>query len=177
MTQPALFEYGLLEERSDLRVHVSPKTRRLYVFPTPEAQKLITDFPDRYPLKPAWQDGVDYATGLGWVVPCRDLPLLRIVEITDEAQWVGFNPKHAPRTKGRRAAALVKWAIENGLVPLRVRTDETQDVARQIKGADLLVVAHLRIQVKCDWYAGPKKFGGTGNLFLQKAEANPLKSY
>ena len=36
----------------------------------------------------------------------------------------------------------------------------------------IVVNGKWRIQVKCDYDAGP---GGTGNLFLQTAECNPLK--
>ncbi len=46
----------------------------------------------------------------------------------------------------------------------------------QIRGVDIVVRGQWRIQVKCDYDAGRGKDGsGTGNLFLQVAERNPLK--
>ena len=42
---------------------------------------------------------------------------------------------------------------------------------------DLLVTASLRIQVKCDYRGGPRELGGSGNLFLQTHECNPLRRH
>lgn len=53
------------------------------------------------------------------------------------------------------------------------KEDERQGV--QIKGTDVVVFCNQRIQVKCDYKAGPKP-EGTGNVFLQKSESNPLKA-
>jgi hypothetical protein len=50
--------------------------------------------------------------------------------------------------------------------------DERQNV--QILGTDILVFARKKVQVKCDYKAGDKP-EGSGNLFLQRAERNPLR--
>jgi hypothetical protein len=48
----------------------------------------------------------------------------------------------------------------------------------QIDGDDIVVLTganRVHIQVKCDYPGGDKALGGTGNLYLQVAERNPLK--
>ena len=55
--------------------------------------------------------------------------------------------------------------------------EECSNIALQRGGVDLLLTAQFKIQVKCDWIAGPKELGGKGNLFIQDAELNPKKRY
>ena len=50
--------------------------------------------------------------------------------------------------------------------------DERENV--QIQGTDILVFSRKRVQVKCDYRCGDRPLG-TGNVFLQRAERNPLK--
>ena len=51
--------------------------------------------------------------------------------------------------------------------------EDTRDYV-QLAGTDMLVFVKKRVQVKCDYTAGDKPLG-SGNLYLQKAERNPLK--
>jgi hypothetical protein len=83
--------------------------------------------------------------------------------------------------KGRKAVELVAAMIRNGLFPLpyavgQLDSDPAKDM--QINGDDIIVdlgANRVHIQVKCDFRGGDKALGGTGNLYLQVAERNPLK--
>jgi len=175
---PKLFEYGIQLERSDIRVHVSPATQRLYVFQTAAAQKLLEERGAEFKNRDGYQQDVEYATARGKLVPCAQMPTLRIVTLTADHWWEKFNPEHKPSTKGFMAARLVERALYEGWIPLPyVLAVESKDLRVQRSGIDILLWGHHRIQVKCDWYAGPVAHGGTGNLFLQEAEVNPRRRY
>ena len=176
--QPKLFEYGIQIERSDIRIHVSPATRRLYVFKTAEAQMLLTIRGADYPSVFAFQPGVRHATAEGKLVPVEDIPDLRTVDLSNESWWVKFKPLDSTVTKGRKAVAVTLWALRKARIPLWINSvQESSNVDLQRKGADILLWARLRIQVKCDWTAGPVECGGSGNIFLQQAEINPLRRH
>lgn len=178
---PKLFEYGIQLERSDVRVHVSVATRRLYIFPTMKAQKLLEDRGEEFREVHAFQEGVTYATARGRLVPCDQMPDLRIVQIAclPEEWWnTRFRVELSTKTKGTRACKLVEWALKKGHIPVFFdNIQEPSDVKVQRDGIDIFIWAKLRIQVKCDWSAGPKEWGGSGNLFLQQAEVNPRRRY
>jgi hypothetical protein len=173
-----LIEYGIQLERSDVRIHVGVQTRRLYVFQTAAAQKLLQEHRKDFKERPGFQQDVEYATSNGILVPCYRMPTLRHVLLASDDWWKKFNPLHTPSEKGRMAARLAQRALKEGYVPLPFAlVIESKDLKIQRSGADILLWGHLRIQVKCDWEAGPKAWGGSGNLFLQVAEINPLKRY
>ena len=83
--------------------------------------------------------------------------------------------------KGRKAVGLIAAMLRRGLLPIpgkvqRLVTDI--DKPLQIEGQDIIVefgAATVRIQVKCDYKGGDKSRGGTGFLYLQTAERNPMK--
>lgn len=178
--QPKLYDYGIQLERSDVRVHVSPATQRLYVFPTAKAQKLLEDRGDEFPEVPAFQRDVPYPTARGKLVPCDQIPDLRTIclPVADEWWEKEFRAELCTKTKGTRACKLVELALKRGYIPLFFAdVREATDVKLQRDGVDIFLWASLRIQVKCDWSAGPRELGGSGNLFLQQAELNPRKRY
>ena len=63
-----------------------------------------------------------------------------------------------------------------GRFPLWVDAAEEDRENIQLKGMDIVLFCRKRIQVKCDYRSGDRPLG-TGNLFIQKAERNPLKRY
>jgi len=76
------------------------------------------------------------------------------------------------------AARRVERALDGGCIALQFAVAvESKELRVQRSGIDILLWGHHRIQVKCDWYAGPVAHGGTGNLFLQEAEVNPRRRY
>ena len=177
-SQPKLFEYGIQLERSDVRVHVSPATCSLYVFSTVIAQKLLDMRGAEFPERSAYQPGIEYVTAIGKLVPCHEMPQLRMVTLKDYAWWRKFNRTDPTTRKGRMAVSVACWALRNGYLPLWIPGGtESKSHKLQRSGTDILLWANLRIQVKCDWFAGPVDLGGSGNLFLQQAELNPHKHY
>ncbi len=86
-------------------------------------------------------------------------------------QWETFTPELTTSQKGKLAVRVVCYLMKVGRFPLWINAEESQDREVQISGADIVVCCNRRVQVKCDYYAGPRP--GTGNLFLQKAECNP----
>lgn len=178
MEPQQLFDYGIQLERSDIRIHVSFDTRRLYVFQTAAAQKLLEERGGEFAKRPAYQADVPYPTAIGWLVPCNQMPTLRVVLLSGDDWWESFDPAHDTSRKGARAAELVERALREGLVPLPFgMASAPQDTLVQRKGVDIFTWGHWRIQVKCDWIAGPVAYGGSGNLFLQEKECNPKKRY
>jgi hypothetical protein len=61
------------------------------------------------------------------------------------------------------------------LIPIPIAINIDNDESMQIQGTDILINSYLRLQVKCDYDAGDRKYGGTGNIFLQTEECNPYK--
>lgn len=172
--------YGIQNERSDLRAHVCPVVRRVYVFPTEEGQRIIKT--GKWRRTAGYQKGVDGPTAMGYLVPpfaiCRCIAL----EVRDVA-WdaVRFSDEDDTTTKGHKAVLLVENMIRAGLFPLPYVIHECEtELAKavQIDGDDIVVLTganRVHIQVKCDYPGGDKTLGGTGNLFLQVQERNPLK--
>jgi len=176
--QPKLFEYGIQLEQSDVRVHVSPATRRLYVFPTGRAQDMLNARAKEFREATATQPGVAYATARGFLIPWKQIPELRIVDLSHKTWWDRFAYHANTSHKSACAVQVVQCALEHGYLPLWFKAAaETEHVTLQIKGADIVLFARTVIQVKCDWSAGPVEFGGTGNIFFQTAELNPLRRH
>lgn len=171
-----LYEYGIMQEKSDARAHVCPVVQRIYVFDTEAARKAIRE--GNHPIRDASQDGIDGRTATGWLVPVSNIPgivSLRVRECTWQA--LDFSPQHSPSHKGREAVRLVTAMIKRGCFPFPAYADSTVDLSTEIDGTDIIASTPSQdrhIQVKCDRRGGRKELGGTGNLFLQKAERNPL---
>ena len=172
-----LYEYGIHTEKSDIRAHVSVVNRRVYVFETHKAIETISnkEYPKRYASQPGCNNE---PTALGFIVPWKDIPDIKEVEARGWRGWSEFRHEMTTSEKGNHAVQLVVRLMEIGRFPMWLKNQsETQDTEIQIKGVDIIVRMNKLIQVKCDWSAGPKEKGGTGNLFLQIAESNPLKRH
>jgi hypothetical protein len=170
-----LFEYGIQTENSDIRCHVSPGTQLIFIFRTQAALALDLN---QYPLREATQPGVNYATSVGRLVPLDDIPDLRTCKWTSHPWWMAFSPDDPPNVKGEKAVRVAEHLLRMGRFPLWIPdATESTDPNIQRSGTDILLCGGWKIQVKCDYFAGPKKRGGTGNLFLQIAEINPLRLF
>jgi hypothetical protein len=165
-----LFEHGIHTENSDIRAHVSASDRAVYVFQTLEGVRAI----ERYhpPLKDAGQDGVIGRTAMGWLVRLQWIKDLRRLRFESWERWTVFATKLNTSEKGRLAVDCVIRLLALGRFPLWIDAAESDREEVQIKGTDILVFARKKIQVKCDM-----RIGVTGNLFLQKAERNPLRRF
>lgn len=167
-----MFEYGILNEESDLRAHVSVCDATVYVFTPKAARQAIQQHPE-VRTKKAFQNGVDFATANGYPMPARFIEDLKAIKIPQhiftEANFLQGDNTSA---KGNKAVFVVKEMLRLNLIPFAFNVDEITDRTMQIQGTDILVSAKYRIQIKCDW-----RIGETGNVYLQTHERNPLKQY
>jgi len=167
---PSLRKHGIQTEDSDIRCHVAPGTRNIFVFRTAIANAVIAS--GLYPVRTAGQPGVIGVTGLGAIPPWDAIPGIRRLRWYSVEWWTWFARDQSTSEKGAHAVQVVQHLLGAGRVPLWCGdVDESKDATTQIAGTDIVVAGPWRIQVKCDYDAGP---GGTGNLFLQTAECNPL---
>jgi len=177
-----LRNYGIQNEESDIRVHVCPVVRRVYIYPTACGQEAITR--DAHPLKSGYQKGYDFPTATGYLVPPFEIKKCASIQLNEDV-WKHFKFQKDDTTtqKGKKAQDLVLGMIRNGLLPIPALGEEVNEKDIQIKGQDIIIRGNaitrsgIRIQVKCDFLGGEKELGGTGNLFLQTQECNPGGHY
>lgn len=172
-----LIRYGITTEKSDLRAHVSVTGKCVYFFETVAAVDAIKNNPTARVVT-ASQPGVQGVTAVGVLMPPDRIAGCSRVECPGLAVWdeVGTDPwKLSTSEKGRYAELIVWELIRNNRIPLRFI--EPSSVAmncehqeKQVAGCDI-TLGDVSVQVKMDWKAGHP---GTGYIFLQLAEANPL---
>jgi hypothetical protein len=167
---PELFPHGIFEENSDVRAHVSVLEKIIYVFPTRNGINAIKVHDPV--LKSAGQPGVDGPTATGWLVRPDWIEDIRKVKFLSWERWGEFNEDLPTNKKGKLAVECVIEIMRRGRFPFWIDATEDQRENIQISGTDILVFCKKRVQVKCDY-----PIGKTGNLFLQKAERNPLKRH
>ena len=172
-----LHDYGIQTEDSHIRAHVCPAVRRIYVYPTVHGIAAL----NRGRNALGYQPGVDGPTANGKLVKPFDIDNCVALQI-NERVWdaFAFDEDADTTVKGAKAVKLVVRMIKAGLFPLPagIIIDPNLSKAIQIKGDDIYVWTQkscVQIQVKCDFQGGEKHLGGTGNLYLQTAERNPLK--
>jgi len=170
-----LHEYGIMQEQSDTRAHVCSVVQRVYVFDTDAAREVIRN--GSYPVREATQNGVKGRTATGWLVPPKDIPACVALSPRPHT-WshLDFSETHSTAHRGREAMRLVDGLIREGMFPLPAHPTGELTIDTDMEGKDIRVhvAKQIRhIQVKCDRRGGSKDLGGTGNLFLQKAERNP----
>lgn len=169
-----LVNYGIQTESSDIRVHVSISTRRVYIYKTRAGVEAIAsgEF-DSVPVRTG-----NYVTAIGHKVPPAKIQGCKAITIPDRLlDDTCISEQSNTSAKGRAAIRIVKEMLKAGLIPLDLSVNEITDEAIQISGLDIIVKGQVKIQVKCDWRGGPKTWGGTGNLFLQTQECNPFRQY
>ncbi len=171
-----LVEYGIHNEESDLRAHVSFATGQVYVFPTANGRAAIRT--GRYGTKGAYQPGYDFPTGLGYLVPPFEVEGCREVAIpADLVARANCQRDESTTSKGRKAVIVVHNMLLRGLIPITLCPALVTRKDLQIRGEDITVRGQATIQVKCDYSAGRRELGGTGYLYLQIAERNPARAH
>lgn len=163
-----LTEYGIFNENSDIRAHVSDHV--VYVFRTHLAIKAIRN--TEYRKVTATQPGINCPTARGFLVPPSDIEDCRTCRYVSWEYWGYYDQAWPTDSKGRWAVQCVVDMLAIGRFPLWLQAKQTADVTLDIEGTDILLAANQRIQVKCDYPAAK-----TGNLYLQTHEANPLHKY
>lgn len=174
--QTELFEHGIFAENSDIRAHVAPGTRSVYVCRTQLLQDHIRLNPDKYRIVGAGQIGVAGQTSKGYAVVWSEIPDIRRIRWDSGRWWERFSQNDSTTTKGKKACGVVGDLLRLGRFPLWYVQPavDSKVVSLQHKGTDLLLCDQWRIQVKCDWNAGE---GGTGNLYIETHERNPLRRH
>jgi hypothetical protein len=175
-----LVDYGIQNEQSDIRVHVCPKARRVYVFPTECGVEAVRS--GQYRLVEGRQKGVDVPTSMGYLVPPLEIEGCAAICLRD-VTWadLDFTDTDTLEQKGRKATRLVKGMLRKRRLPIPMEGEvRATDITEERQGQDIILTVKrsgalksLRIQVKCD-YPGGEGEGCTGNLFLQVQECNPL---
>ena len=168
---PALFEYGILTENSDIRAHVSGANQTIYVFQTKRGVQAIETY--QPPIVYGYQPGVEGPTSSGWLVQPDWIEDLRRVRFASWSGWADLAKPLSTSDKGALAVQCVTQAMRLGRFPVWFDAiEDTRDYV-QLAGTDMLVFVKKRVQVKCDYTCGDKPLG-SGNLYLQKAERTPL---
>jgi len=163
-----LFEYGIHTEQSDVRAHVSVCNKTLYIFPTKNGVAAIEKHCP--PLADAGQNGVKGRTANGWLTKIEWIEDIRKLTFASWDGWDRFKPDLSTSEKGKLAVECVIQLMKIGRFPFWLDATEDERENIQVSGTDILIFCRKKVQVKCDW-----RIGETGNLFLQRAERNPLK--
>lgn len=173
---PELHYYGIIQENSNIRAHVGPVAKCVYVYKTSDMVRAI--LAKEYHKLPAYQKNFEGVTGYGPVVPLSELNFVIPVMWRSVCWWDNFKEDADTGSKGREAVNVVAQLMRMGRFPFFVIPQEVTDIIMDIKGTDIIVSGKWRIQVKCDWKAGPKEVAGcSGNLFVQTHERNPMSIY
>lgn len=172
---------GILDEQSDLRVHVCSIAKCIYVFPTACGKQAVERAMNSRVLKvvKAYQPSVDEPTAEGYKIIPSDINNCVCITIRDES-WKRYRFSGTPSEQGAAAEKLVADLALSGLLPSGGKPSVVKVPAgtpENIAGADLVVESPkpVRIQVKLDSPGGAIDRGGSGFLFLQFKEKNPLK--
>ena len=169
-----LVEYGIKQwaKECDLMFHVSVATKRVYRYEPKKAVKAIEN--KEYAKRTAKQGNITTATG--WLVPPNEIEgcLMMLIPFPI-LQAANFSPFDNPSEKGRKAEKVVRDMIRSGYLSLTLDVINVTDPELQLDGLDIISIQATNIQVKCDWNAGPRELGGTGNLFIQETESNPRR--
>ena len=171
-TKSNLFEYGIAQEHSDIRAHVGVLARKVYVFRTRNGLSAIAEH--KPTEKDAFQPGVNGRTASGYLLRVEWIKDIRIRDLSRWPVWEGYREDLDTSEKGRRAVDVVCAMLKRGVFPLWIEATEDDRRSIQISGADIVVFAKQKIQVKCDYRCGSGHPLCTGNLFIQRAERNPL---
>lgn len=78
---------------------------------------------------------------------------------------------------GDYAVGIVEKLMKIGHFPFWIQPIFCSDVDLQRSGFDIYVKGKWKVEVKGDYACGEKSYGGTGNLFFQTHELNPLRRY
>lgn len=166
-----LVKHGIAEDESDYRMHVGFAHGKVYVFPTQAGQDVLNNGKQYKPFR-ASQPGVKIVTGTGYKVPWSDIADCMEVSVPAELiRQANCRRTDNPSAKGRKAVFVASELFKRGLVRLPLITQEIQDHDMQVKGKDLIIIARLSIQIKCDFWCA--QYG----LSLQTHECNPLGRY
>ena len=177
-----LIDYGIHNEQSHIRAHVCPKARRIYVYPTQRGVEAILT--GEFIKVNGFQDGVSDPTSEGFLVPPFSIrECISICVNNNVWDYFDFSDADDTTVKGNKAEKMIFGMIKRGLFPIPALCEIVNDKDIQISGGDIFIKPNairkneIIIQVKCDFPGGERSLGGSGNLFIQIAESNPLHKH
>jgi len=169
-----LVHYGIQNwvENCDLMFHVAVVTKRVFRYEPKRAEKaMLSGKFLQVPVKTG-----NIVTAKGYIIPPSAIEgCIGIVIPHPIFHRASFNKTDNTTAKGKKAEQVVYEMIRGGYLSLNLSVITVTDVGLQLDGLDLIPRQAENPQVKCDWKAGPRELGGTGNLFIQTDECNPLK--
>lgn len=172
-----LIFHGILNEQSDVRVHVCKASKSIYIFSTEEGVKQVLS--GKFKKASAFQG--EQKTAHGFLVPPCCISGLEKFKIDEELWRVHkFEKLQGESAKGEMAQNFFIETLKRKMIKSRhlgnLKRIRFTNKDEQLSGIDLIGIrsdgAEVRIQIKCDLNGGE---GGTGNLFLQTEESNPWK--
>lgn len=146
----------------------------MYVFPTEAGREAVLS--GRYQITPVKVGGAH--VGEGYLVPPGDIRACLCIPIPQRLlDQFPYTTEVSTSAKGDAACEIVSAMMAEGLLPIGLTVEDVPPGhALQIAGADIIATCNHRVQVKCDYVGGDRE-GGSGFLFLQVRERNPLKRY
>ena len=172
---PGLFEHGIAQEVSDIRAHVSYAAKMAYIFQTHCGQNAAVEWEHQSTF--AGQPGVNGYTSRGIKVPWVQIEGIREISIADLTRFTDFTPRMSTSQKGQWAQDMCCQLLNQGRFPFWFEGSLIDNRELQIQGMDIVVNVQTRIQVKCDARCGRREFGGTGNIYIETHECNPLRRW
>lgn len=180
MNNLPLFDYGIHNEASNIRAHVAPYAKSVFIFPTICAKRYISQNERKLRKVSGYQPGVASRTSEGFLVRPCDVENLRIIRLSD-TRVSTFCDSMTTTEKGDFAVDVVQCLLKAGRFPLWFEGDFATDIATQITGTDVIACGKWKIEVKCDARASEvaRKPDDrcSGFLFMQVAECNPLRRH
>jgi len=173
---------GIMDEQSDMRVHVCPKTGELYVFATEAGRKCVRQYiQDGRDAVEAKQPGVSETTAVGYLVRPSEIEGM-ILLYPRKVAWARYDFVSGDLSqKGTEAERMIAEMCSEGLIPLGRKGGTQVRVVKKgtdenISGSDIVASPGgvVKIQVKLDSRGGAVQRGGSGRLYLQTDERNPL---
>lgn len=169
-----LVRYGIFDEKAEVRGHVSPTTKHIYVFLPERAREAIEK--KEYAKKPAFTGRL--VTAKGYCIPPEDIKGCKAYPIPEDLlKEANFSKKDTTSEKGRKAEMIGEEMLRRGIIPAIITVNTCTDVNKQIDGVDATITVKCTYQFKCDYDAGPKMYGGSGNLYIQTEECNPFNQH
>lgn len=169
-----LIPYGIENEESNYRLHVSFGCGKAYIFSTESGRKALRkakDEPGIIRRFTAKQPGANFITGAGCRISWQVIEGCQEIELPLEMLWaVNCQVTDPPSMKGQKAMAIAWKLHTQGLLSISPMT-EVSDQNMQIQGIDLVTSSGLKIQVKCDFW------GGRNGLAIQTHETNLFRRY
>jgi len=169
-----LVGYGIQTDGSHYRAHVGYVAQHVYIFPTKNGLRAL----EEYDYMERSVKTRDIETARGFAVPISHIEGIQeiLIPLVVLAKYM-IESYFATGIKGGLATEMVAEMLRRGLIPLPVLANLADGIDLQIAGTDIIIASSLHMQVKLDYKAGDRKYGGTGNLFLQVAECNPFRQY